>query len=798
MKKTGLVAIVAIVLMMFPLFALTVRAASPWNPSNATAFFEGQIGWGPVEADPALCYDSLSGELLFNSYQGLLACAGEQYYDFVPALATNIPTRQDITLTLANTSAVRADATGSTWTDGATAYTCVGWINETVDGVFGTGDVVYLTDGTAWRTWTVDAMTGMSMVTLSLWRGSYVFNIRTSPIIYFYNETGDAVDTFDVTDAAYSFQRALVVDQLGSPIWTYDKPLFDLSDHLYFTNATAMDLAHLIGNAVEANTTANTLTLNVGFRIPDTAFKQALANTWGSICSKEFSVSIGCWDGSLYTTAKYGGPFPDWWIDWAGGYSDSPYDGRPHWRYCGTGPYHVAVIDSVDSWVILEKNPGFWQGWPATGCNGSLDTITIEYISDWVGRRDAFTGGWLDTCAVPRNHMFELLDNTTKEPAIPGIETICNISPELSMDAFMFNLDIKTDTYIGTGTFPDGIYPDFFNNTHVRKAFAYSFNHTAYGQQVFFGESSYRKNFLIPGLVPDYYNDTNQPGYDINYTAAENELKAARVNVSNVWDAGFTVNLMYQNGDDEKAVACSMVRNFFLTLSTYDGREGRPPFTVNVRGVIWLTLTEGFICEGNLPMFDIGYHAEIVDADSFARSYMYSNVTYANLQGYTAANGWGNTKDQLVDQALQASDGPTRQALYNQLALIYYNDCPSFPINSPTDRRWCWYWVKGWYFDALYPGSYYYTMWKADDCWYDVSGLTPGVSDGIVNMKDNAYLVAHFNAHAPVPGMPIDPKWVGVYGANGCVDPYGDRVCNMKDISGVVAHFNHRMNTGTP
>ena len=88
-------------------------------------------------------------------------------------------------------------------------------------------------------------------------------------------------------------------------------------------------------------------------------------------------------------------------------------------------------------------------------------------------------------------------------------------------------------------------------------------------------------------------------------------------------------------------------------------------------------------------------------------------------------------------------------------------------------------------------------MWKADDCWFDVNGPTMGVSDGIVNMRDIQYLIIHFNAKASVPGKP-DPKWVGVYGANGAVDPSGDRTCNMRDIQGAILHFNHKQNTSTP
>jgi len=793
-NKLALIALATMVLIVFPSFAPMVHATEPWNPNTANVFYEGTIGWGPVNADPATCYDVLSGELVFNSYENLIAWSGEQYGVFTPVLATNNPARLDIVRTVANTSSVGpSDPTGSTWSDGSTSYTCVGFVDENVTGTFNQGDVIYLSDGSSWRTWTVDAKTGTSNITLNLWRGSYAFNIRTSPTIYFYNESGVAVDTFDIADAQYSLQRALVQDQFGSAIWMFDKAFFDKPDHTYWTNPTAMNLAHLIDNAIEADTIANTLTINVGIRFPDTSFKQILANTWGAIGSKEFSTSIHCWDGNLYNTTKYGGPFPDWWIDW-NNIELSPYD--INWRYCGTGPYHVAVVDSVNSKVILQKNPGYRGGWPAQGCNGSLDTVEIDYISNWVSRRDLFIGGWLDSCTVPRAYMFQLLDNTTKEPLDPGIKTIKGITPTLSMDAEMFNFVISDSSpYIGSGHLPDGIPTNFFNNTHVRKAFAYAFNATQYGEQVFSGESEYRKNFLISGLVPDYYNDS-VPGYSESLANAETELEAAFFDQRSVWYRGFTVDLIYNVGDDNRMVACYMLRSFFQTLSTYNGRSG-PAFTVNMMGISWSAFVSAYLTR-TLPMWDIGLSADFADADNFARRYMYSTRAFADFQGYTASNGWGNMKDHLVDQAFLTADGSARQALYNQLAQIYYDDCPSFPVNIPQGRFWCWYWVKGWYYDALYPSTYYYTIWKMDDCWCDVSGSTVGISDGVTNMKDIAYLYAHFNAKAPVPGFPPDPKWVSVYGANGCVDPYGDRVCNMKDIAMCIQHFNHHMNSSTP
>ncbi len=60
----------------------------------------------------------------------------------------------------------------------------------------------------------------------------------------------------------------------------------------------------------------------------------------------------------------------------------------------------------------------------------------------------------------------------------------------------------------------------------------------------------------------------------------------------------------------------------------------------------------------------------------------------------------------------------------------------------------------------------------------DISSSTPGVYDGVTNMKDIAYMVAVFNTR------PGSPNW------NPNADVNNDGVCNMKDIAICVAYFN--------
>ena len=250
---------------------------------------------------------------------------------------------------------------------------------------------------------------------------------------------------------------------------------------------------------------------------------------------------------------------------------------------------------------------------------------------------------------------------------------------------------------------------------------------------------------------------------------------------------------------------CEMIRDFFNTLSTYDGRTG-PPFTINVALLDYSTYYYYFR-DFKLPLFEISWPADFADADNFLRPYMHSDGDFVQYQNYTLENGWNSShgtnypslrKDQLIDLALVTPDGPERAKMYADLESIYMKDCPSFPIDQPHIRRWCQYWVKGWYFNPFYPGDYYYAMWKMDNCWFNNTGPTNGVSDGICAMRDIQRLIARFNAKPPKPGEAPDARWNGNYGANGCVDPSGDRLCNMRDIQGAIRHFNHKMNTNTP
>jgi len=847
MKKNLLLAIALMAVMLVSSYSLAFATGPAQPPVDTSTLYVGTIGWGPRNADPAAAYDTGSGELIFNSYETLIGMGTpisndfndtpwavyEQYWDFEGRLATNVPTKVKVTQDFVNQTSLNfTDPKGTELqtvppTSGV-KFVIAGWRdNNVTDEALGMLDVLYITkvnstsgDILEARTWQVvgyDIVSGT--VTLHLERFYYDFNIRTVGLdgqpIKFFNMSGAAVGTLSIDDVRYSLERVLVYDRPDTGVawmpYLYAVDVHTSADFDTEDPADAVLLSYLINNTYEiVSTDPPIFRINVGIDFPDIAFKQIIAQTWSSIMDKEYSIAHGDWDGDLFALNVTSG-YPSWW-EWPHWQETSYYDAN--WDYVGTGPYHVLTVDAVNKIVILERNPGYWMGWPAPGRKAYLERIDIEYIDTWDTRKTAFIAGQLDVCAVPRAFMMDLLDPTDPAHMItlyPTMVTIKNIYPGLTLDANHYTFLLRdTTTYAGTQSLPDGIPLNFFNYTDVRYAFSYAFNRTEYIRTAYFGEASLRETPLISGLVPDYYSKGPDPPYKfyLNYTLVKQYLKSARMNatggqegtVKSVWEWGFKFTATYNTGNDQRKLALNMIRDFFLNMSNDAERSGYPPFTIEVQEVDWPTYLTSSYRRLN-PLWAIGWLSDYTDADNWMGAYMHSYVCFAPWQRYMDINGWttpgprtGLDKDRLIELAIKVPDGPDRAKLYADLDDIYLTDCPSLPLAEPLGRAWRQYWVKGWYYNGLYPALYYYHLYKEDACWCDVTGLVPGVPDGTTNMRDIGYIAAHFGARAPdTSKTPIyDPRWApGAYGAGGA-DVYGDRKVDMRDVGLACAHFLHK------
>jgi peptide/nickel transport system substrate-binding protein len=634
-------------------------------PIVTDTYWHGTIGQ-PRRVDPARAYDTASGELIFNVYEPLIRFKGESVSEFEPCLADSYTVSPD----------------GLTWT-------------------------FHIRENVKWHPW-----------------------VDRNGVVH----TGDLLTPLDVE---YSFERGLVLDQYGSPMWMLYLPLlgehnsdaWDLDENGKIEGAEEAALAAAIDNAITRDDAARTVTLHLNFPFPQTAFKQILAQTWGSIVHFEFCRDYGNWPGPDKTFEQR------WDPGWAHfrrypTNSYSPLDQKvpeagsfPANRpappvMCGTGPYKFRYWDKSTLEWAADRFTDYWGGFPTQGRGPYIEHVYVKGIAEWSTRKMMFLAGEFDSCVVPRLNMFELLQapDPTAEP-LPGIVTIKDL-PTLASDVIFFTCNINPDSpYVGTGKFPDGIPLDFFANTHVRKAFAYALDFDTVLKEGWYNEGIQPATWWVKGLAPDYEDKTIEK-YALDLSKVEAELKAAMFTQGGVtkslWEWGFTLTMLYNLGNDQRRLANALMIDAIQSLNAK--RSGLPPFRIINLGIDWPVFLDAMEAM-TMPVYQIGWLADFADADNWARPFMHSLGDYAYFQALDTDPNWDAAHvDELVERGITTPDGPEREAIYKELQRIYHDLVPSLPVVQPLGRRWQRDWVQGYYYNILGQGSlgnYFYIYWKA-------------------------------------------------------------------------------------
>ena len=489
---------------------------------------------------------------------------------------------------------------------------------------------------------------------------TYTFKIRNG--VKFQN--GDVLTPQDVE---YSIERALVQDRDGGPTWMLAEPLLGIDvvhDTYNLTDpAVAAKVGHMIDDAVESNAT------HVIFHLKNTypPFLGILAQTWASVLDKKWCIAQGDWPGWDPTYTK--------WVKW-----NNPDTPPLQEKMMGTGPF------MLDRWehgvqVVLKRFDGYWRG-PA-----EIKTAIIKKVDEWSTRKLMFLSGDADMVYVPRAHIKEL-------EGIPHIRLYKDL-PELVVGALFFTFNISPNSpYIGSGKLDgNGIPPNFFSDINVRKAFAYSFDYNKYIEEAFLGEASRAANPIIKGL-PYYW--PNAPMYEFNLTKAEEYFKKAWNGA--LWENGFTLTLTYNVGNEARHIAAEILK--------YNIESLNPKFKIYIRAVEWPTFLRALV-GSQLPTFIIGWLADYADPHDFVFPFMHSSGAFSAFQHYSNPQ-----VDKLIEEGITTTNSTKREMIYRKLAVIYYDDVPSVPLYQPLGRHYERDWVKGWYYNPIFPGIYFYTLSK--------------------------------------------------------------------------------------
>lgn len=504
-------------------------------------------------------------------------------------------------------------------------------------------------------------------------------------------------------DVEYSFERVMVLDRSGGPAELFYGPLLDCSH----ANTTDPDWGAKIDAAVESNTSYVMLYCKRFYPAP--AFLQILAQDWAAVTSKDWCISIGCWDGIIANWLDYYNP------------SVSPIDAA-NWPMMGTGPYKLDYWTHGVEWSVVWFED-FWQGWPAPGSDGYVERFTTKFIAEWSTRKMLFLAGDADFCYVPRPHIREV-------EGLPGIRCIMPCAAIHEQNIFWgFNVStdslyVGSDGWLASGTFSEfGQPPDLFMDIDVRKAFMYSFDYCSYLGEVMLGEAIQPASHHPMGLF--FYNPspsgtkgayengtvkwtppvgTGPTPWEFDLAKAAEHFKTAYGGTVEspgpLWTNGFTIYMLYITGSAEGEAATTSLKEKVESLNDKFHIEPTP-----VTFGDFLTA----LFDRKCPLDQIGWTADYPDPHNFAHPYMHSEGTISWCHCFK-----NETVDAKIEAAAEEQDYETRKQMYYDLQWMFQENVINIPIYQAVGRHWERDWVKGWYYNALYPGPYAYHYWKEE------------------------------------------------------------------------------------
>ena len=437
-------------------------------------------------------------------------------------------------------------------------------------------------------------------------------------------------------DVAYSIKRHMVVDQDGGPMWMMLEALTGETS----TRNKAGDIKPGIFQKINDSVTIKGESVSLHLPQPFTPLLAILAYSYGGvIIDKEWTMENGGWDGTLENAAKYNNP----------AFGSEPL----HHIENGTGAY--AMLKWEPSKVfIFNRFDGYWGEMPA------LKTAIIRYNKEWSSRKLALQNGDADRVMVDTQYL-------------PEVEAMADVVvhsvPQLSVTAALFcqQVNPEANTNIGSGKLDgEGIPPDFFSDSHVRKAFLLAFDRDTYAHDVWNDRVVMPTSPNAKGLP--YYIDV--PIYTFDLEKAKAEMMQAWG--GQVWETGFKMVITHNTGNAQREAAAQMLAENIMSLS--------PKFQIEVRTVDWKDYTVAYR-KYQFPIFIIGWGADFPDPDNFIFTFMSSEGVYGKYMAYASEE-----VDRLCKEGRFEVNPEKRRAIYERLQNLWYEDAIGCMLYQKIDN----------------------------------------------------------------------------------------------------------------
>jgi peptide/nickel transport system substrate-binding protein len=534
---------------------------------------------------------------------------------------------------------------------------------------------------------------------------TYTFHIRQGVKFH---------DGQDLTpqDVAYSLWRAITIDRAGGPSWILLQPFFGLDVQSFENDVVKKQFngdwtkaAQAVEDAITFDNKAGTVTMSL--KQPYGPFLQILTGTWASIVSMPWAIQQGAWDGKPEDVQKYNNPSAD---------------ADPLFKVMnGTGPY------KLQNWVPeqetdLIRNDNYWLNTPLWdgGPTGpaKMQNVAIKVINEWGTRFATFKTGDADIAYVDNQYISqvdplvgETCDASGKCTPTSNADTadatlrLYKGLPSIQETVIFFNENVSNtggNNSLGSGALDgNGIPANFFNDIHVRNAFNYCFDWDTYIKQVWNGEAIQAHGPIIQGELG---YDPNQAHFTFDQQKCADEFKASTwksADGNSLWDTGFYMQYIYNTGNDQRKTAGDIL--------AADLQKVNPKFHLSVVGEPFALLLKDQVA-GRMPIFMLGWLEDYHDPQDWVVPFLASGGTYSSSQAFPA--DVQKQLDQLITQGIQASDTQTRTQIYQQLQDLSYKNALDLFVVQPENRHYEQMWVKGYYYNPIYPGIYFYPLSK--------------------------------------------------------------------------------------
>ena len=334
----------------------------------------------------------------------------------------------------------------------------------------------------------------------------------------------------------------------------------------------------------------------------------------------------------------------------------------------------------------LTRFDSYWQG------RAKLREVDILPTRDVLAREFMLLAGDADSAAIDRDHQWDVM-NPDGTPISPSLRIVKD-RPAFTMAFLGFNQRLNATAVPD----PISIPSTFFNDTHIRRAFAFSFDYSGFIQNVTHDNGIQPRGPIPQGLF----------GYNASIPLVPFDLTQAAAELQNTtyWAAGFNLTLYYRNGNPYEQAGVLLLAGGLEALHSLKGSPGA--IVVQVQALDPVKY-DSALRAGGLPLALLVWTPRFADPSDSVVPFLRTGSPYPTWIGYGNA-----TLDGLIDAAAGQLNDTRRVEEYSDLfAHAVLDDVPYLWVFQATSFHVERAWVRGYYFNPMLLGLEYYPMWKA-------------------------------------------------------------------------------------